>query len=131
MIAKHYVTRICGLFFILLTSTVISPSMSLAAGDVFDQFYRYVEVKNKTFEPHLPGEKVDHFAWTLRIVKEDMSFPGHAGLDLRIIRTYSCTIWERSDLLGTTSSRFLLTMSQALSDLAGQCTWAECVVFYL
>jgi hypothetical protein len=84
---------------LLLASVIMVPSAALAAGDVFDQFYRYVEVKNKTFEPHLPGETVDHFTGTLRIVQEDMAFPGRAGLDLRIIRTYSSKIWGRSDLL--------------------------------
>jgi RHS repeat-associated protein len=71
------------------------------AGDVFDQFYRYVEVKNKTFEAHLPGEIIDHFTGNLSIVQEDMSFPGKAGLDLRIVRTYSSKIWQRSDTSST------------------------------
>jgi RHS repeat-associated protein len=71
------------------------------AGDVFDQFYRYVEIKNRTFEAHLPGETVDHFTGTLRIIQEDFSFPGKAGLDLKVIRAYSSRIWGRTDLATT------------------------------
>jgi RHS repeat-associated protein len=68
-----------------------------ADGDVQDQFYRHVEIKNKTFEAHLPGETVDHFTGTLRIVQEDLFLPGKGGLDLRIVRAYSSRIWGRAD----------------------------------
>ena len=74
-------------------------AMAQPTGDVADQFYRHVEKKNKSFEPHLPGETVDHFTGNLRIVEEDLALPGHAGLDLRIVRTYSSKIWGRTDLL--------------------------------
>jgi RHS repeat-associated protein len=75
------------------------PAAVRGAGDVQDQFYRHVEVKNKTFEPHLPGETVDHFSGSLRIVQEDLRLPGKAGLDLRIVRAYSSRIWGRADAL--------------------------------
>jgi RHS repeat-associated protein len=75
------------------------PAMARAAGDVHDQFYRYVETRNKTFDPHLPGEVVDHFSGTLRILQEDLLLPGKAGHDLRIVRAYSSRIWGRTDLL--------------------------------
>jgi RHS repeat-associated protein len=78
---------------------VLWTGSAWAAGDVFDQFFRYVEVKNRVIEPHLPGETIDHFTGNLTVVHEDMSFPGIAGLDLQIIRTYSSKIWGRSDLL--------------------------------
>src|SRR5262245_56819111 len=83
----------------LVGAALAVPAGVRAAGDVQDQFYRHVEVKNKTFEPHLPGETVDHFTGTLRIVQEDLSLPGKAGLDLRIVRAYSSRIWGRADAL--------------------------------
>ena len=86
-------------FLVVILAGLFSLPSPAQQGDVFDQFYRYVEVKNKAIEPHLPGESVDHFTGTLRIVQEDMFLPGKAGLDLRIIRTYSSRIWGRSDLL--------------------------------
>lgn len=81
-----------------LLGAFTGSAVAQPTGDVFDQFYRYVERKNRLFEPHLPGEVVDHFSGTLRIVQEDLSFPGKAGLDLRIVRTYSSRIWGRTDL---------------------------------
>lgn len=72
------------------------------AADVFDQFYRYVESKNKRIEPHLPGERIDHFTGNLSISQEDLALPGKGGLDLRIIRTYSSKIWQRSDVASST-----------------------------
>jgi RHS repeat-associated protein len=76
-----------------------SSGIAAQVGDVSDQFFRYFEVNNRLIEPHLPGETVDHFTGNLSIVQEDMAFPGKAGLDLRIVRTYSSKIWGRSDLL--------------------------------
>ena len=73
------------------------PAAAHADGDVQDQFYRHVEIKNKTVDPHLPGETVDHFTGTLRIVQEDLFLPGKAGLDLRVVRAYSSRIWGRTD----------------------------------
>jgi hypothetical protein len=32
-----------------------------ADGDVFDQFFRYLEIKNRDIDPHLPGETIDYF----------------------------------------------------------------------
>src|SRR5262245_8989433 len=83
----------------LVGAALAVPAGVRAAGDVQDQFYRHVEVKNKTFEPHLPGETVDHFTGSLRIVQEDLVLPGKAGLDLRIVRAYSSRIWGRADAL--------------------------------
>jgi RHS repeat-associated protein len=84
-----------------MCSLVAVPAAAFAQskGDVFDQFFRYVEIKSRNNEPHLPGETVDHFTGTLRIVQEDLSLPGKAGLDLHVVRTYSSKIWGRSDLL--------------------------------
>ena len=83
----------------VLVAGVLVLSVALFAdGDVQDQFYRHVEIKNKTFEPHLPGETVDHFTGTLSIVQEDLSLPGKAGLDLKIVRAYSSRIWGRTDI---------------------------------
>ena len=87
--------------FLFVGITTLCGGMASAqqVGDTFDQFFRYIEVKNKVIEAHLPGETVDHFSGNLRVVHEDMTFPGHGGLDLRIIRVYSSKIWGRSDLL--------------------------------
>lgn len=83
---------------LLLAVLALLPGVSLGA-EVFDQFFRFAEVKNKSIEPHLPGEVVDHFTGTLSIVQEDLSLPGKGGLDLRIVRSYSSKIWTRSDAL--------------------------------
>jgi RHS repeat-associated protein len=82
---------------LLVASALAAPSAAFAAGDVQDQFYRHVEIKNKVFEAHLPGEVVDHFTGTLRILQEDLRLPGKAGLDLKIVRSYSSRIWGRTD----------------------------------
>jgi hypothetical protein len=74
-------------------------ALAQSKGDVFDQFFRYVEIKSRAPDPHLPGETVDHFSGTLRIVQEDLTLPGKAGLDLHVVRTYSSKIRGRSDLL--------------------------------
>src|SRR5580765_5686739 len=87
------------LIFIAALSILRTDASAQPLGDVLDNFYRFVEIKDKHFEPHLPGETVDPFTGTLRIVQEDMSFPGKAGLDLHLIRTYSSKIWGRTDLL--------------------------------
>jgi len=92
----HGPTPFWKLICVGFTCCLFSSSV-LATSDVFDQFYRYVETKNKIIEPHLPGEVVDPFTGTLRIVQEDLFLPGRAGLDLRIIRTYSSKVWGRSD----------------------------------
>ncbi len=70
-----------------------------AVGDTFDPFFRYTESEHKSFFQDLPGETVDPFTGTLRIVREDLSLPGRAGLDLHVVRTYSSKIWGRADLL--------------------------------
>jgi RHS repeat-associated protein len=70
-----------------------------AAGDVFDQFFRYTEKEHKAFFQDTPGETVDPFTGILRIVHEDLFLPGKAGLDLRIVRTYNSKIWGRADQL--------------------------------
>lgn len=82
-----------------LALLLLAPSDGYAAGDVFDQFFRYTEKENKVVFEELPGESVDPFTGTLRLVQTDLTLPGRAGLDLRITRTYSSKIWGRSDLL--------------------------------
>ncbi len=72
---------------------------ALAAGDVYDQFFRYTEREHKAYFSEMPGETVDPFTGTLQIVQTDLVLPGKAGLDLRIVRTYSSKIWGRADLL--------------------------------
>jgi hypothetical protein len=62
-----------------------------------DPFRRFTETKNKGFAAYLPGETVDNFTGTLRIVQEDLSLPGKAGLDIKVIRTYSSKLWARTD----------------------------------
>lgn len=68
-------------------------------GDVADQFFRYTETENKVqFQEH-PGETVDPFTGNLTIVQQDLTLPGKAGLDLKVVRTYSSKVWGRADLL--------------------------------
>jgi RHS repeat-associated protein len=82
-----------------LAVSTLSVGSAWAAGDVNDQFFRFAEVKNKSLEPHLPGERVDTFSGTLTIVQTDVSLPGKAGHDLNIVRTYSSKVWGRADAL--------------------------------
>jgi hypothetical protein len=100
------------LFLVTILFGLLSSSLA-QNGEAFDQFYRYVEVKNKDIRPHLPGETIDHFTGNLSIVQEDMSFPGKGGLDLRIIRTYSSKIWQRSDV-SSTNQPLLVDVSRAV-----------------
>jgi hypothetical protein len=86
---------------IVATLFAISLQATNAADDGFDQFYRFVEVKNKVIEPHLPGEMIDRFTGDLHIVQRDLFFPGKGGLDLDLVRTYSSKIWLRSDTTNT------------------------------
>src|SRR6266404_916164 len=65
---------------------VCGSEPALAAGDVLDQFFRYTEGEHRVFAQELPGETVDPFTGTLRIVQTDLVLPGKAGLDLKIIR---------------------------------------------
>lgn len=85
----------------VLVLFALAPRSGLAqaVGDATDQFYRFVENKNKQFTPHLPGETVDNFTGNLRITEQDLWLPGRAGLDLQIVRSYSSKIWGRTDLL--------------------------------
>jgi len=101
-----------AIFLIALTTLGEGIASGQQVGDTFDQFFRYVEVKNKVIESHLPGETVDHFSGNLRIVQEDMAFPGQGGLDLRIMRVYSSKIWGRSDLFSP--ERLTITRSRLL-----------------
>ncbi len=78
---------------------IASPGRAWAAGDVFDQFFRYTEKEHKAFFEGTPEETVDPFTGTLRIVHTDLVLPGKAGLDLRVVRAYSSKIWGRADLL--------------------------------
>jgi hypothetical protein len=39
---------------LLLAGVLAAPSGAFAAGDVQDQFYRHVEIKNKVLEPPTP-----------------------------------------------------------------------------
>ena len=82
-------------FYLLHVAQVAAQSV----GDVFDQFFRYIEVKNRVIEPHLPGETIDFFTGNLRISQEDLFLPGRGGLDLHVVRTYSSKIWGRSDII--------------------------------
>lgn len=74
-----------------------------ADADVSDQFFRFTELNNRAVEANLPNEVVDPFTGTLRIVHEDLSFPGKGGLRLRILRTYSSKVWGRTDVLSQDS----------------------------
>src|SRR5262249_13524657 len=82
-----------------LSVSVLYEAPALAAGDVYDQFFRYAEKEHKVYAEELPNETVDPFTGTLRVVQIDLVLPGKAGLDLRIVRSYNSKIWGRSDLL--------------------------------
>jgi RHS repeat-associated protein len=94
-------------FVLLVLAVSFGSNIVFALGDVTDQFYRFVETKNKTVDVQLPGETVDTFTGNLRIVHEDMSFPGKGGLDLKILRTYSSKLWGRSDIASAPDGAFL------------------------
>jgi hypothetical protein len=87
----------------LLALAVAVPSAARAqqqsTSDVFDQFFRFGDTAHKVYAQEAPGETVDPFTGTLRIVQEDLALPGKGGLDLHIVRTYSSKIWARADLL--------------------------------
>jgi len=84
---------------LLAMSCMLAASAARAAGDVFDQFFRYTEREHKVYFAELPGETVDPFTGTLSIVQTDLVLPGKAGLDVRVVRSYSSKIWGRSDLV--------------------------------
>jgi RHS repeat-associated protein len=96
MIRLHRTTQAVGVF---LLGVLAALNPVHAAGDVFDQFFRHTETRNKVFVHELPGETVDPFTGTLRLIQTDLVLPGKAGLDLRIVRSYSSKIWGRSDAL--------------------------------
>jgi RHS repeat-associated protein len=83
----------------VVLATATAAEGQVQHGDVFDQFFRYTESENHAFFSEMPGETVDPFTGTLRLVKTDVMLPGAAGLDLRIVRTYSSKIWGRADML--------------------------------
>lgn len=90
-------TRLAGA--VLVLCSFMAPVSASAAGDVFDQFFRYTERDTQALFQEMPGETVDPFTGILHIVQEDLVLPGKAGLDLRILRSYNSKIWGRSDLL--------------------------------
>jgi RHS repeat-associated protein len=84
--------------FAVMASTCFAAA-AFAAGDVEDQFFRYIQRNHKVFAQELPGESVDPFTGILRVVQVDVALPGKAGLDLQILRTYNSKIWGRTDAL--------------------------------
>lgn len=52
----------------LASLVALSSSPAKAAGDVFDQFFRYTETEHRAFFSELPAETIDPFTGTLRIV---------------------------------------------------------------
>ncbi len=51
---------------------VIAVGQDAPKGDVFDQFYRFTNPENHPFHSEQPGETIDPFTGTLRIVEEDV-----------------------------------------------------------
>lgn len=63
--------------------------------DVFDPFFRYVEPRGRASAMPVQDESVDLFTGTLKINHVEFSFPGKAGLDLTVVRSYSSRLWNR------------------------------------
>jgi hypothetical protein len=82
---------------ILALMSPMTTKHAIAFSDVFDQFFRYTEAEHKEFYDGMPDETIDPFSGTLHIVQTDVALPGKAGLDLRIVRSYSSKIWGRTD----------------------------------
>ncbi len=82
---------------LLLATAAPTGAQEQQIGDVFDQFFRNTEKENRAFSSEMGGEKVDPFTGTLGLVRQDLVLPGKAGLDLRIVRSYSSKIWGRAD----------------------------------
>ena len=77
-----------------LSALVLPWAPASADGpDVFDQFFRYADSEHRAFYTGLPDESVDPFSGNLQIVQTDVVLPGKAGLDLRIVRSYSRPSW--------------------------------------
>ncbi len=74
-----------------------APAQEQGTLDFADTFFRYTGTQNKAFFSELPGETVDPFTGNLQIIQEDLSLPGMAGLDLKVLRTYSSKLWVRAD----------------------------------
>lgn len=91
---KYTLIRALGFVVSLVSGAAYSQSPQ---ADVADQFFRFVETKNKKVETPLPTVQIDRFSGTVRIVQEDMMLPGVAGLDLHLVRTYSSKIWGRAE----------------------------------
>ncbi len=78
---------------------MLLSTAATANGDVFDQFFRYVEREHRVAVADLPHEDIDMFSGTLHLTQVDLVLPGKAGLDLQIVRSYNSRIWGRTDLL--------------------------------
>jgi hypothetical protein len=84
----------------ILLHACSSAAIAQVGNDVIDQFFRFVDAQHQSDNVHLPGESVDHFNGILRIRQIDMQFPGIAGLDLVLLRSYSSKMWSRTDTGG-------------------------------
>src|ERR1041384_53989 len=53
---KEFLPALARIVIAVWLLPILYPGSASDTGDVFDQFFRYVEVKNRVIEPHLPGE---------------------------------------------------------------------------
>jgi RHS repeat-associated protein len=83
-------------FWGLLVLSMVPFRSGAQSSEVFDQFFRYTETAHKTFIEGI-GDDVDPFSGTLHVVQTDLVLPGKAGLDLRLVRSYSSKLWVRTN----------------------------------
>ncbi|HYD41013.1 MAG TPA: RHS repeat-associated core domain-containing protein [Anaeromyxobacter sp.] len=85
---------------VLYALAPVSIRAQSAEFELMDLF-RYDEPAHKTFLQGIGDETVDPFTGTLRIVQTDLVLPGKAGLDLKLVRTYSSKLWGRTDVMNS------------------------------
>lgn len=82
---------------VLVLCATAASAQTGSTDDVFDQFFRYTEPRGRPSAMPVADESVDLFTGTLKINHVEFSFPGKAGLDLTVVRSYSSRLWNRLD----------------------------------
>lgn len=83
---------------VLLSVISVTPKTLLAADPSLDPFYSMGHPSGGSSSPESVDESVDPFSGHLSLVHTDLYLPGNGGLDLKIMRTYSSSIWGRRDV---------------------------------
>src|SRR6266568_459897 len=85
----------------------------------YDQFFQMAEPLQRQLYRSAPDEYVDPFSGTLRIVHTDLVLPGKAGLDLRLVRSYSSDHGYWWSIASTNASSFP-ALPDPTSDVSGE-----------